>query len=134
MVNSTSINTYTLPEAEEFTIGSSNANINYVLLYLSGSGSIEFSIGTSLWGDNILANTTVNVVNGQVWYEISIPTITLTGGSNYYLNLYSSSNVQWGYTSSPTSNSFNYLQDYWLNNGTLTQDNSYPDIFSIGLS
>ncbi|MGC8497601.1 MAG: hypothetical protein ACP5NL_06370, partial [Thermoplasmata archaeon] len=137
IVNATSSNiyTYTLPESEEFTInGTSNVNANYVTLYLSGSGSVQFSIGTTLWGSNILPNTTVNVVNGKVWYTITIPTITLKGGSDYFLNLYSSSSVQWGYTSNPTTSSFNYIQDYWFNNGSLTQDNSYPDIFAIGLS
>ncbi len=133
MVNSTSINTYTLPESEEFTIGSSSGNVNYVVLYLSGSGSIEFSIGTALWGSNILGNKTVSVSSNKLWYNISIPEINLNGGTDYYLNVYQvSGNVQWGYTSSPSSNSKNYVQDYWYSSGTLYNDNSYPNIYTIG--
>ncbi|MGC8693245.1 MAG: hypothetical protein ACP5RY_03150 [Thermoplasmata archaeon] len=134
MVNSTTIYNYTFPEAEEFTIGSSSETVNYVVLYLSGSGSIKFSIGSSLWGSDILGNMTVNVNSNQIWYNISIPTISLSGGTDYYLNVYQASgNVQWGYTSSPSSSSFNYVQDYWYINGHLIQDN-YPNIYTIGFS
>ncbi len=134
-VNSTSISTYSLPEAEAFTVGSSTVNVNFVVLYLSGSGSIKFSIGSSLWKADKLANTTVNVVSGKYWYNVSIPTITLNGNTNYYLNVYlASGSVQWGYTSSPSSSSFNYVQDYWYSGGTLYHDNSYPNIYTIGYS
>ncbi|MGC9193800.1 MAG: hypothetical protein ACP5FQ_07965, partial [Thermoplasmata archaeon] len=135
IVNSTSISTYTLPEAEEFTIGSGSGNINYVVLYLSGSGSIEFSIGSTLWGSNILANQTVNVNSNQIWYNISIASLGLNGNSDYYLNVYQASGtVQWGYTSSPSSNSKNYVQDYWYSSGTLSNDDSYPNIYTVGYS
>ncbi len=134
-VNSTSISTYSLPEAEEFSTGSTNLQINYVVLYLSGSGSIVFSIGTTLWGSNVLSNVTVNVVSGKVWYNVSIPTVTLGSNSDYFLNVYQvSGSVSWGYTSSPSSGSKNYVQDYWYSGGTLYNDNSYPDIYAIGYS
>lgn len=134
-VNSSSISTYTLPEAEEFTVGSVSETINFVKLYLSGSGTIAFSIGSSLWGSNILSNTTINVNGNQLWYNTSIPSTNLAGSTNYYLNVYQvSGNVQWGYTSTPSSNSKNYVQDYWYSSGTLTNDNSYPDIYAIGYS
>ncbi|MGC8673489.1 MAG: hypothetical protein ACP5TO_08360, partial [Thermoplasmata archaeon] len=38
----------------------------------------------------------------------------------------------WGYTSSPSSNSKNYVQDYWYSGGSLYNDNSYPNIYTIG--
>jgi len=132
-VNSSSIFTGFLPEAEAFTVGSSTVNVNFVTLYLSGSGSINFSIGTSLWGADVLANTTVNVFSNQYWYNITIPIISLTGGTTYYLNVYQvSGNVYWGYTSSPSSSSKNYVQDYWYQGSTVTHDNSYPNIYIIG--
>jgi subtilase family serine protease len=132
-VNSSSISTYSLPEAEAFTVGSSTVNVNFVTLYLSGSGSIKFSIGTSLWKADVLANTTVSVSSGKLWYNTTIPTISLTGGKTYYLNVYQASgSVQWGYTSSPSSSSKNYVQDYWYSSGTLYHDNSYPNIYTIG--
>jgi len=136
-VNATSANIsiYNLPEAEEFTIGNnSSASINYVVLYLSGSGQITFSMGTSLWSSNVLSNVTVNVTSGQLWYNISIPVTNLSGNTNYYFNVYQvSGNVSWGYTSSPSID-INAIQDYYYSYGTLYNDNSYPDIFTIGYS
>ncbi|MFP3318691.1 MAG: protease pro-enzyme activation domain-containing protein [Thermoplasmata archaeon] len=132
-VNSSSISTYSLPEAEAFTVGSSTVNVNFVTLYLSGSGSIKFSIGTSLWKADVLANTTMSVSSSKLWYNTTISTISLTGGKTYYLNVYQASgSVQWGYTSSPSSSSKNYVQDYWYYGGTLYNDNSYPNIYTIG--
>ncbi|MVT36202.1 MAG: hypothetical protein GPW18_05470 [Euryarchaeota archaeon] len=138
-VNSSSISTYSLPEAEAFTVGSSTVNVNFVTLYLEmprnggNSGSIVFSIGTSLWKADVLANTTVNVFSGKLWYNITIPTISLTGGTTYYLNVYQvSGNVYWGYTSSPSSSSKNYVQDYWYQGSKLYHDNSSPNIYTIG--
>ncbi len=136
-VNATSsnISVYALPEAEEFTIGNnSSANVNFVSLYLNGSGEISFSIGTSLWSSNVLSNITVNVTSGQLWYTISIPIINLSGNTDYYLNVYQiSGNVSWGYTSSPSID-INAIQDYYYQSATLYNDNSYPDIFTIGYS
>ncbi|MEM1756241.1 MAG: hypothetical protein QW295_05615, partial [Thermoplasmata archaeon] len=118
---------------EAFTVGSSTVNVNFVTLYLSGSGSVQFSIGTGLWNADVLANTTVNVVSGNLWYNVSISTISLKGSTTYYLNVYQASgSVQWGYTSSPSSSSKNYVQDYWYSGSTLYNDNSYPNIYTIG--
>ncbi len=104
------------------------------MLYLSGSGQITFSIGTSLWSSNVLSNVTVNVTPGQLWYNISIPVTSLSGNADYYLNVYQvSGNVSWGYTSSPSVD-VNAIQDYYYSSGTIYNDNSYPDIFMIGYS
>ncbi|MEM4597937.1 MAG: hypothetical protein QW715_05475, partial [Thermoplasmata archaeon] len=55
------------------------------------------------------------------------------GSTTYYLNVYQASgSVQWGYTSSPSSSSKNYVQDYWYSGSTLYNDNSYPNIYTIG--
>jgi len=143
-VNATSSNiyTYNLPEAEEFTVGSSSETINFVSLYLSGSsGSVQFAIGTSLWGTNVVPLTTVNVNSNQVWYNTSISQVKLTGGTDYYLTVEGSGSIQWGYTSSPSVD-LNAVQDYWyssppsngLPSGTPTSDNSYPDLYTIGYS
>ena len=141
-VNATSANiaTYNLPEAEQFNVGSTSQSINYVVLYLSGSGSVQFGIGTSLWGDNVVPFTTVNVNSNTLWYNTSIPAVTLTGGTNYYLTVEGSGNIQWGYTSSPSVD-VGATQDYWYffppSNGMppgtfLVNDNSIPDIYTIG--
>ena len=134
-VNATSANiqTYTLQESEEFSApGSGSVQGNYIVLYLSGSGSVQVSVGTSLWGTQIMSNETITVTSSKLWYNISVPAFTLTGGSDYYLNVYQASgSVQWGYTSSPSVD-VNALQDYWFSGGTLYNDNSYPNIFTIG--
>ncbi len=144
-VNATSsnINTYGLPEAEQFTVGSSTHQVNYVSLYLSGSGTVDFGIGTSLWGDQVLPFTPVSVTSGKYWYNTTFANITLNGGTDYYLTVEGSGSVSWGYTgSSTTTVDLNALQDYWyssppsngLPSGTPTSDNSYPDIYTVGAS
>ena len=132
-VTSTSISTYSLPEAEEFTVGSSNAQVNYITLYLSGSGSVTVSIGSTLWGTDKLAAQTVTLVSGQTSYTINFASITLAGSTNYYLIVQTASgSPTWGYTTSPSSTSKNYVQDYWYSGSTLYNDNSYPNIYTIG--
>ena len=142
-VNATSGNTYTynLPEAEEFTVGPNSHTINFVSLYLAGSGSVQFAIGTSLWGTNTVPLTTVNVNSGQVWYNTSISPVTLTGGTHYYLTVEGSGSIQLGYTTSPSVD-LHALRDYWyssppsngLPSGTPISDNSYPNMYSVGYS
>ena len=133
-VNATSSNTYTytVPEAEEFTV-SSTVEINFLVLYLSGAGSIDVSIGTSLFGSQIMANQTFTIGSATGFYNFTIPTATLNSGTDYYINVYdaSGSSTEWGYTSSPSVDQ-GAIQDYWHSGSTLTNDNSYPDLFSLG--
>ncbi|MCL4314138.1 MAG: protease pro-enzyme activation domain-containing protein [Candidatus Thermoplasmatota archaeon] len=142
-VNATASNTYTynLPEAEEITPGSTSLSINYVSLYLSGSGSVDFGIGTSLWGDNVVPFTAVQVNSNEVWYNVSFPAVTLAGGTDYYLTVEGSGSILWGYASyGSTTVDHNALKDYWYSSppsngmpsGTPTSDNSYPDLFTVG--
>jgi subtilase family serine protease len=135
--SSANTNTYTLPEAEEFTVGSSNQYVNFITLYLEGTGTIDVGIGTSVFSNNIvnITSISVNLPNGGT-QNISIPSTELAGGTDYFLNVVEPSgntNVQWGYTTSPSVD-VNALQDYWYSGSTLTNDNSYPDIFQIGYS
>ncbi len=131
-VNSSSISTYPLPESEEFIV-SSNSPANFITLYLNGSGTITFSIGTNLWSSDILGNTSVIVIPGQSWYNVSINNINLLAGTDYYLNVYLvSGNVEWGYTATPSQNSFNYVQDYYYIFNIIWNDNATPNIYTIG--
>jgi hypothetical protein len=119
-------------ESEEF-MPVDSGYANYLVLYFSGTGTVNVSIGTSLWGSQILSNITVQINPNQNWYNITLPNIYLSNTTYYYLNVFNvSGQVQWGYTSSPAASSVGYVQDYYYVSGTLYNDNSYPDIFTIG--
>ncbi len=129
--SSSNIYTYNVPEAEEFTV-SSSVQINYVVLYLSGAGSIDVSIGTSLFGSQVLSNQTLTVGSTAGFYNFTLPSTSLNSGTDYYINVYlASGSTQWGYTSSPSVDK-GAIQDYWYSGSTLENDNSYPDIFTLG--
>ncbi|MEM3489441.1 MAG: hypothetical protein QXO75_07300, partial [Nitrososphaerota archaeon] len=131
--NSTSILFYSLSESQEFTVGGGAqvVPVNYVSIYLSGSGTAEFGIGNSLWNNSILSNVTVNVTHTG-WYNISFNTVYLTQGTDYFLNVYDvSGSVTWGFTSSP-SISINALTEYYYVSGSLVSSTGSPDLFSIG--
>ena len=131
-VNSTSISLYYPNESEEF-MPVASGYANYLVLYFSGTGTVNVSIGTSLWGSQILSNITLQINPNQNWYNITLPNIYLSNTTYYYLNVFNvSGQVQWGYTSSPAASSVGYVQDYYYVSGTLYNDNSYPDIFTIG--
>ncbi|MHB8360659.1 MAG: hypothetical protein ACYDDC_02520, partial [Thermoplasmataceae archaeon] len=133
IVNATSSNIqmYTLGEAEEFTVANT-VTVNNVVMYLGGSGVVSFSIGTTLGGAQVVGTTNVNVGSSNAWIQVFFPHITLSSGTDYYLtvNLVSGSS-EWGYTTSPSVDT-GAIQDYWYSGSTLENDNSYPDIFSIG--
>ncbi len=135
IVNATSSNIqlYTLPEAEEFTV-SKTVTANNVVLYLGGSGTVAFSIGTSFKGTQILGATNVVVGSSTGWYSTTFGNVTLKSGTDYYLNVkLVSGSTQWGYTgTSSASVDTGAIQDYWYSGSTLTHDNSYPDIYSVG--
>ncbi len=133
IVNATSSNIYlyTLPEAEKFTV-SNTVTVNNVVLYLGGSGTVSFSIGTSFQGTQVLGATNVVVGSTTGWYSTTFPSVTLSAGTDYFLNVnLVSGSTQWGYTSSPSVDT-GALQDFWYSGSTLTHDNSYPDIYSVG--
>ena len=66
--NATSILTYANPQIEQFTVGTGvgTVPVNFVTLYLSGTGTVSFSIGTQKFASNELANTSVRVA-GPGW-------------------------------------------------------------------
>jgi hypothetical protein len=131
-VSANSISTYSLNEAEQFNVGTSTVMVNYVTVYLAGSGSATVSIGSALWGSDKLAPQTVNIVSGQNYYNISFAPVTLTASTNYYLNVQTASgSPTWGYTTSATTN-LHATQDYWYSGSSLRNDNSYPNIFTVG--
>ena len=131
--NSTSIATFVLPEIQEFTVGSGAGTVpvTFVTLYLSGSGTVVFSIGSVKWGSNELGNTSVAVTHTG-WYNISFAAITLSLGTDYYLNVYETSgSVLWGYTSAPTVK-VNTLTEYFYVGSVLTPDTKTPNLYSVG--
>lgn len=130
-VAASSISTYSLNEAEQFNVGSSDEMVNFVTVYLGGSGSATVSIGSALWGTDMLAPQTVTI-SGTGYYNVTFPAVTLTANTNYYLNVETASgSPTWGYSSSPTTQ-LHATQDYWYSGSTLYNDNSYPNIFTVG--
>ena len=58
--------------------------------------------------------------------------MTLSASTNYYLNVQLvSGSVTWGYTTSPTAK-VGATRDYWYSGSRLRNDNSYPNIYSVG--
>jgi subtilase family serine protease len=135
-VNATSANIqyYGLPGSEEFKVNTT-VTVNYVVLLLEGTGTIQFSIGTTLNGTDVVGMTNVNVnsANSGTYVMVTFTGVTLKGGTNYYLNVYDPNytGVQWGYTSSP-SISQGAVQDYYYTSSGLMHDNQFPDIYAIG--
>ena len=131
--NATSIATYTLPQIQEFTVGSGSGtvSVSFVTLYLSGSGKVSFSVGSVKFGSNELGNTSVTVTHTG-WYNISFAAITLALGTDYYLNVYETSgSVGWGYTASPTVK-VNTLTEYYYAGTVLESSTTTPNLYSVG--
>jgi hypothetical protein len=131
--NATSIQTYPLPQIQEFTAGSGAGTVpvNFVTLYLSGSGTVVFSLGSTEFGSDVLADMGVTVT-GTGWYNVSFAAVNLALGTNYYLNVYQASgSVQWGYTSAPTVK-VNTLTEFYYVGATLFADTMTPDLYSVG--
>jgi len=81
-------------QSEEFTTATGEF-VNEVSLLLSGNGTFNFSMGSTLYGSQVASNESV-VVTGTNYYNISIPVTFLSGETPYYLNLYmTSGNPAW---------------------------------------
>ena len=140
---------YPLAETEKITPGSSDAQVNYVVLNLSGFGAAEFGIGTTLWGDDIIPFTGITV-DGLNWYNYSFSPVTLHGGTNYYLSVESvSAGIGWSYVDKAhASVDTNALRNYYCDSSYASQqtgglpsdcpwyyqrnDNKYPQVFTLG--
>jgi hypothetical protein len=108
--------------------------VNNVVLYLGGSGTVSFSIGTSFQGTQVLGATNVVVGSTIGWYSTTFANVTLSAGTDYFLNVnLVSGSTQWGYTSSTsTSVDTGALQDYWYSGSTLTHENSHRGSQTLG--
>ena len=124
------IQLYALPGAEEFTAGASTVTANYAEVYLAGAGTADVSIGTTLWGTDVVSNIPISV-DGAGWYTVTFSAV-LVANAHYYLNVHQASgSVLWGYTVSPTT-ALNELQDYYYVSDVLTQDNASPNLYVVG--
>ena len=136
--NSSILYNYSLPEAQEFIVGmgSGSVPVNYIKLYLYAPGTVNVSIGSYLWGGDLLANITVNVTHDG-WYTISFPVIYLDQNTDYYLNLFGvTGNVTWGYANYPATVEVNTLSDFWYDypGSPLEVDTYYPNFYSVGFN
>ena len=130
--NSTSIFMYALPQAQEFTVGAGSGvvPVSFVTLYLGGSGTVAFSLGSTVFGTDVLGATAV-VVTHTGWYNVSFTPVNLALGTDYFLNVYQGGSVTWGYTAAPTVK-VNTLTEYYYVGTTLIADTSTPNLFSVG--
>jgi hypothetical protein len=110
--------------SEEFMVSSSNSvyvNITNIILFLylaTKTNKIYVSIGTSLWGANILSNQTeyfnISANSKGGYYEnISIPKTMLRGGIYYYLNVYSATSTYWVFMDTPPRLNISAVMDYY---------------------
>ena len=129
LATSGNIQLYALPGAEEFTPGASTVSANYAEVYLAGTGTAYVSIGTTLFGTDVVSDTPVSV-SGAGWYIVHFSAV-LNGGAHYYLNVHGDAGVQWGYTVNP-STAINDLQDYYYVSDTLTHDDASPNLYIVG--
>ena len=132
---------YFLPGAEEFTVGNTSENVTFVTLYLYGPGTVNVSIGTSLFGSQVAGPIELNLSDSSSWYNISLPNLRLSADTPYYLSVYGSSSAGWGniYASNATVIK-GALRDFYYGSGppggnpkgTPSNDTSTPDLYSIG--
>ncbi len=113
--------------------------VSFVTMYLTGSGSVNFTLGSSLWGSDLLTNITVPV-SGNAWYNISFPEFQLEGGTPYFLNVYLvTGSVGWGWTQAvpvvdpPGTVIVNTIANYFLTYGNaLASSTTAPNLYSVG--
>ncbi|MHB8372577.1 MAG: hypothetical protein ACYDAO_06870 [Thermoplasmataceae archaeon] len=135
-INATSYQPYKHNQANEFRL-SSGSTINYVVLPLCNPNSAEnmqFSIGTSLWASNILSKQTISVTGACNFYYVAIPSTSLPGGQNLFLNVFlNSTSIEWGFTGNPTVN-ISFTQNFYYAGGSLITDNNQPNLYQIGFN
>lgn len=131
-----------LPMSQGFITGRTlRVPVDYISLYLNGTGEVYVSMGSFAWGSDILSPISIPVISTQHWYTITFPLIFLNGGGEqFFINVQAySGNVQWGYADStvtpPTTaqgNGVNYNTHVGLY-AYSAYDFTYAALYAVGV-
>lgn len=128
--NSTAVKYGNLNASQAFQVPQGGV-VDHISLLLAGSGKVNISIGSSLFGNQLMGNTTVKV-NGTEWYTVSVPAIFFGGSISYYLNVFTvNGSAQWAYSKAPCVTGVNTGYSYFYSKGKLTDSLNRVDIFNM---
>ena len=128
--NSTDVKYGNLNASQAFQVPQGGV-VDHISLLLAGSGKVNISIGSSLFGNQLMGNTTVKV-NGTEWYTVSVPAIFFGGSTSYYLNVFTvNGSAQWAYSKAPCVTGVNTGYSYFYSKGKLTDSLNRVDIFNM---
>ncbi|MHB1708818.1 MAG: hypothetical protein ACYCT2_05010 [Thermoplasmataceae archaeon] len=128
--NSTAAKYGNLSASQEFQVPQGGV-INHISILLAGSGNVNISIGNSLFGEQLMENTTAKV-NGTQWYALSVPAIFFGGSTSYFLNVFTvNGSVQWAYSKASHATEVNTGYSYFYSKGKLNDSLSRVDIFNL---
>ena len=128
--NSTDVKYGNLNASQAFQVPQGGV-VDHISLLLAGSGKVNISIGSSLFGKQLMGNTTVKI-NGTEWYTVSVPVIFFGGSTSYYLNVFTvNGSVQWAYSKASHATEINTGYSYFYSKGKLTDSLNRVDIFNM---
>ncbi len=128
--NSTSVIYGNLNASQAFQVPQGGV-IDHISILLAGSGKVNISIGNSLFGEQLMGNTTAKV-NGTQWYTLSVPAIFFGGSTSYFLNVFTmNGSVQWAYSKAPYATEVNTGYSYFYSKGKLKDSLNRVDIFNL---
>lgn len=105
--------------------------IDHISLLLKGDGKVNISIGNSLFGAQIMENTTY-IVNGTQWYTLCVPALFFGGSTTYFINVFAvNGSVQWAYSNASHATEVNTEYSYFYFNGKLKNSMNRVDIFNL---
>ena len=119
-----------LNASQEFQVPQGGV-IDHISLLLKGDGKVNISIGNSLFGAQIMENTTY-IVNGTQWYTLCVPALFFGGSTTYFINVFAvNGSVQWAYSNASHATEVNTEYSYFYFNGKLKNSMNRVDIFNL---
>ena len=122
----------------EFTVGSSNQVVNFISFHVwynaASWANITYFIGTTVGGNNVLANRSANFT-GNGWHNITFPSVSLSAGTDYYFTLHpvaSSGGMNWNDTT-PTATQ-NFVGEYAASTYALLKQSTSADLYTTGVT
>ena len=128
--NSTVTKYGNLNASQEFQVPGGGV-IDRISLLLTGTGKVNLSIGNSLFGAQIMENTT-DIVNGTQWYTLSVPAIFFGGSTSYFMNVFAvNGSVQWAYSKASQATEVNTEYSHFYSHGKLKHSLNRVDVFNL---